>query len=320
VTPYGLMQRSSPYAHPHDVARGLTLAAVKQGVRRDAKGDTVLAQINPHEAAMLIAAGGSGRRDTQTGIIHFDPVGGSNAGGAGHGGDSGNMGGKGGGGGNASSGGTGQIGGGGGFGPGHAMGGSAGNSTYSGTHASGPGFGSGPTGSPSGGYGQYGSNGGYNGGINLNLGKTLDGLALGMIPGAGMALSGLNTAFGPTWGPSLNIGGTTNGYQISGDKTGTYSLGGSGAPGHINGPGQNGGGQGGWAGQPGSPGGTGTPAGAPGGTLPGGAPLPAGGLPPISPPQTFQPPQQNPYMPWRQFMAYQNPADLGALPFALPGQ
>src|ERR1043166_1825063 len=136
MTPYGLMQRASPYGHPHNVARGLTLAAVKAGVKRDAKGDTVLAQINPHEAAMLIAAGGSGRRDPRTGIIHFDPTGGSNAGGARHAGDGGSGGGTGGGGNNDGAG--------------------SGGGAYSGTHASGPGYGSGPSGSPSGGGGQYG--------------------------------------------------------------------------------------------------------------------------------------------------------------------
>lgn len=307
MTPYSLGARISPYQHPHNIARSLSLAAVKEGVKRDAKGDTVLAQINPHEAAMLIAAGGSGRRDPQTGIIHFDPPGGSNAGGAGHasGGDGGGMGGGGNGGG---------------------YGGNQGSGGYTGTHASGPGYGQGPTGSPSGGGGQYGSHGGYMGGMNVNLGRTLDGIALGMIPGAGLGLSAANSVFGPGWGPSLNIGGTTNGYNISGDKTGTYGLGGWG-----NGPsnvGANVGSNndGGWRGQMGGIGSSGAPAGGPAATVAAPAPTgpavpPPAALPPGAlPQQPFIPPMANPYMPWRQFMAYQNPANLGALPFALPGQ
>jgi len=328
MTPYGLM-RASPYSHPHNVARSLSLAAVKQGVKRDAKGDTVLAQINPHEAAMLIAAGGSGRRDPRTGIIHFDPTGGSNAGGAGHAGDSGNMGGKGGGGGNANSGGTGRIGGGGGFGPGHSGGGISGGDTRAD-----PGMPGGGTSNPSfGGSGAVGASyagHAYNPGMNINLGRTLDGLALGLIPGAGIALSAANSLFGPSWGPSLNIGSGwspgSGSATSTADGNGMFGPAGMGrSPTNI---GQNGGGQGfqgglgSVAGAPGSPAG---PVGTPGGAGQPGAPgaiggpgAALGGVMAGLPSQQSLPLQQNPYMPWRQFMSYQNPANLGALPFTTP--
>lgn len=210
---------------------------------------------------MLKAAGGSGGINPHTGLREFDPSGssgGPNGGSAGGDGNNGNNGGNAG---------------------GHASQGSGG---YTGTHASGPGFGSGPTGSPSGGGGQYGSNGGYNGGITVNPGRSIASLGLGLIPGVGPILSGLNSAFGPTLGPSFNFGGTTNGYSINGDKTGVYGMGQggnyAGHPGAVGG-GQHDGSGGGIMGN-GGQGGVGAPA-----TLPGGAPG-AGGLPPggVTPP------------------------------------
>jgi len=316
MTPYSLM-RASPYSHPHNVARSLSLAAVKQGIKRDAKGDTVLAQINPHEAAMLIAAGGSGRRDPRTGIIHFDPTGGSNAGGAGHAGDSGNMGGKGGGG-------SGSIGGG--------IGG--GGRIAGGDTRADPGMPGGGTSNPS--FGGSGAIGGdyrghaYNPGMNINLGRTLDGLALGLIPGAGIALSAANSLFGPSWGPSLNIG---SGWS-PGSGSATSTANGNGMFGPMGQGGsplasQNRLGQDGrplaGGGVPGAPGGSVGPAGAPGSTGQPGAPgatggpgAALGGVTAGLPGQQPLPLQQNPYMPWRQFMSYQNPANLGALPFTTP--
>lgn len=317
MTPYSIMARMSPYAHPHAVAQSITLASVKRGAARDPHGDTVLAQINPHEAAMLRAAGGSGRVDAR-GITHFDPPGGSNAGGAGHAGDSGNNGGKGGGG-------SGSIGGG--LGGGRIAGGD--------TRAD-PGMPGGGTSNPSfGGSGAVGGNyagHAYNPGMNINLGRTLDGIALGLIPGAGMILSGANSLFGPSWGPSLNIG---SGWSPgSGGPTATANGNGMFGPmgsSHLSGA--NIGQQGGWSGDPrgqmagtGVPGAPGSPAGVPAAAVPpsvpapiGGPPMPPGvgvaGLPPQLPPQA---PQQNPYMPWRQFMSYQNPANMGALPFTTP--
>lgn len=212
------------------------MALARALAARGNHGDTVLAHINPQEAALLKARGGVGTQNPRTGLLQFweDGGGAGNSAGA----DSGHQGNGNGGGNNGgnSNGGDGNQGSGG----------------YTGTHASGPGFGSGPVNSPSGGYGQYGSNGGYNGGITVNPGRSLVSLGLGMIPGIGPILSGANSMFGPTIGPSLNIGGTTNGYSISGDKTGVYGLGfGGGGPSNVgNNVGQNGGGQhnGGWTG------------------------------------------------------------------------
>jgi hypothetical protein len=66
---------SAPPLGPH--------AAAVQAAGR--KGDKILAHINPHEAAMLKAAGGSGSRNPRTGLLEFSDVGadGDGSGGAG---------------------------------------------------------------------------------------------------------------------------------------------------------------------------------------------------------------------------------------------
>lgn len=234
--------------------------------RQGNHGDSMLAHINPAEAMMLKQVGGVGTVNPKTGLRQFweDGGGAGNSAGA----DSGHQGdGNGGGGAKGGNGGG-------------NSGANQGSGGYTGTHAGGPGFGSGPTGSPSGGGGQYGSNGGYNGGITVNPGRSIASLGLGLIPGVGPILSGLNSAFGPTIGPSFNFGGTTNGYAIDGSKTGVYGTGwGGGGPGNVgSNVGQNGMGQqgsmGGWGGPGGAAGGAGAP-----GTTPAPATPPAG-LPP----------------------------------------
>lgn len=235
---------------------------------RGNRGDTMLAHIDPREAGLLRSMGGVGTRNPKTGLLQFYP-GAGGAGGMGLGGSGGEAGSDPSGRGNAGSG---------------NQGGNQGSGGYTGTHASGPGFGSGPTNSPSGGYGQYGSNGGYNGGITINSGKmALKGVGALLGP-IGMAVAGGYGLLGPDFGPSLNIGGTTNGYQISGDKTGVYSLGGGwgGGPNNVGGNvGATGGGlhDGGLLGSAGFPG---QPGGGPG-TGPAPAATPAGLPPAINP-------------------------------------
>ncbi len=246
-------------------------AAIERALAsRGSHGDSLLAHINPQEAARLKAMGGVGSRNPKTGLLQFYP-GDGGAGGMGLGGSGGETGSD-----------PGGLGNGGGNGGGHDSGG------YTGTHASGPGFGSGPTNSPSGGYGQYGSNGGYNGGITINSGKTaLKGLGALLGP-VGTVLAGGYGLLGPDFGPSLNIGGTTNGYNINGDKTGVYGLGGfgNGSSNVGNNVGANGGGHNGndgGLGQNGGGNGQGNNPGT-GGTTPAPAVPPAGtsvnGLPP----------------------------------------
>lgn len=361
MTPYGLGARISPYAHPHDVARSITLAAVKQGAAKDPKGDTVLAQINPHEVAMLIAAGGSGRIDPRTGIQHFDPSGGSNAGGAGHAGDGGDGGGDGG---------------------GNNGGGISGGDARMGAPSSGNAYGGGYTGNTGGGNGSLmgGASGAYNSVSQLGIrdpitsaslanqgmysndsgplglvGRAL--LGLGYMDPTAMNLKGLMAGQAPPSTPdtgfdapgmALGIGGMFAGMPLGAAYYGAKKALGassdfgmvdvgnwgnmnssSGTPGMNNAGGNNGSnnGQGNNGGRPWMPPAVpGVPPGAPGGQMPPPAPAvppapPQVALPPgVLPPQPFIPPGQNPYMPWRQFMAYQNPANLGALPFATPGQ
>ena len=361
MTPYGFSARISPYARPHDIARSISLAAVKRGVKRDPKGDTVLAQINPHEAAMLIAAGGSGRVDSR-GIQHF-AEGGALGGGANAG--------------NASGGGSG--------GGGNA-GGNQGSGGYSGTHAGGPGYGSGPSGSPSGGGGQYGrgGNGSIMGGASGAYNSTSQLAARDPITSASLANQGTyNNSSGPLgWlgramlglgymdpttmdrqalmsgatpstspdvgfdapGMALGVGGMFAGVPLGAAYLAGKTL--FGAPkdfGMVNVG--NWGNMGGWSGPSnvgsnvGSNNGQGnrggqwfrpqndmwqqTPSPSRPPIMP---PTPPAAIPPVVPPAGTSglpgaiPPSmvQNPYMPWRQFMSYQNPANLGALPFATP--
>lgn len=223
---------------------------------RGNRGDTMIAHLNPVEAAMLQRAGGSGSVNPRTGLRQFDPPGGSNAGGAGHAGDSGNNGGNGGG--NAGDGNGGYSGQGRGFsGPaGGTMGGPYGGH-LGGNTASGA---------------QMGSAGAYatTGGLNVNPGRVLGGaLGMGLGPLGGL-LGGLVGGWASDkLGGNFNIGGTDNRIGASmgmGGSSGGWGGGQNNAGGNNGGQGQ-GNGMGG---------GSGNPAGPPGGSLPGGAVAPAG--------------------------------------------
>lgn len=107
-TPASLLRSPSPvlrYWRGGEVPalkNGGNLGGLKRAVASDPHGDTVLAQINPDEAAILKARGTSstGAVNPKTGIRDFDPhSAGNNPGGAGNAGGNSNSGGGGGGGG-----------------------------------------------------------------------------------------------------------------------------------------------------------------------------------------------------------------------------
>lgn len=336
MTPYALGARISPYAHPHAVAQSISLAAVKRGVRRDPKGDTILAQINPREAAMLRAAGGADRVDSR-GIRHFYP-GAGGAGGMGLGGAGGEAGSD------PSGRGSGNGGGGNGGGYGPVMGGASGayNSAsqlaardpitsaslanqrtygsdsgplgYLGRAFLGLGYmdptdmnraaltsGVAPPTSPDTGFDAPG--------MALGIGGALAGLPLGAGYLAGKTLFGAPKDFGMVdignWG---NMGSWGGGPSNVGSNVGATGGGQHNGPGGSFGPGRI------TAPVPTLPQPPAVPAGPPVAEQPPGGVAGIPGLPGGVPPN----PAMNPYMPWRQFMNYQNPANLGALPFATP--
>lgn len=231
-------------------------------------GDSLLAHLNPAEAQMLKQAGGSGTVNPKTGLLQFDPTGGSNAGGAGHAGDSGHNGGTG-------DGGSGHIGGG--------LGGDNGGYNGQGRGFSGPAGGtqSGPYGGHLGGNtaggAQMGSAAAYahTGGIDVNPGRTVGGLlgsALGPLGGILGSLAGGWAS--DQLGGNFTIGGTDN--RISDGAPGGW---GGGSPGNVGANnGQNGEGQ--RPGNPGSPGSPGSPT--------------SGGQPAAGQPPAGLPPAMNP--------------------------
>ncbi len=287
-------------------------AAIERALAaRGVHGDSMIAHINPQEAGLLKQAGGAGTINPKTGLLQFDPTGGSNAGGAGHAGDSGNNGGKGGGG-------SGSIGGGlGGYNgqgrgatmaPGGGLVGGdlandgstrpgesafhAADAAYNGSfmaHA----FGAKPSLTNSASYADG----------TWHTGGSLPGAIAGLASGAFMPGSGM--VVGPAVGAiarAMGIGDTVlggpgapasegmmKGMGIGGSAGNPYGGGGgwgSGGPNNAGGNvGQNGGGQhDGSMGSPGSPGSPNGPGGAP---APGGTPAP--GQPPVGLPPAMNP-------------------------------
>lgn len=183
--------------------------------RKGNRGDSMIAHINPAEAAMLRQAGGSGTINPRTGLLQFDPTGGSNAGGAGHAGDSGNNGGRGGGG-------SGTIGGGVGTGNRGPLG--QGDAPIHTAGTSSP-LGGAPTGDYAGVGSTYqGANSSY---ANRSFGDQALGLALGMIPGFHYGVKpnpqDPATYAGGTWHSGFNPGGAIGG--IAGMATGMPGAG-----------------------------------------------------------------------------------------------
>ena len=71
VVMYELQQRAASGAAPEGFARGGLARAAQQIAAQGRGGDTMLAHINPREAAMLRAMGGSGKINPRTGLLEY---------------------------------------------------------------------------------------------------------------------------------------------------------------------------------------------------------------------------------------------------------
>jgi hypothetical protein len=166
--------------------------------------DKIIAQITPHEAAVLKSLGGSGRVNPRTGLLSFDDGGGGGDGGGGDGGGGDGGGGEGGGGeGGGGEGGGGEAGGGegaggeaggagdaGGEGAGSNDGGSGSASAGEGAGADEGGGGFGGFGGGWGGYGDTGDAAGYSGPAGDAMGEAAAGYGFGNTGTTGDAPSG----------------------------------------------------------------------------------------------------------------------------------